>query len=74
MTVYEKLLQQPKKLEGSIAIELFLQNCSELGHLGEMSVAMNERLRRVEHLADFIQNNPITKSLRYLRKQLKSLV
>jgi len=74
MTVYEKLLQQPKKLEGSIAIELFLQNCSELGHLGEMSVAMNERLRRVEHLADFIKNNPITKSLRYLRKQLKSLV
>lgn len=68
MTVYEKLLHQPKKPAGSIAIELFLQNCAELGHLGEMSVVMNERLRRVEHLADFIQNNPITKSLRYLRK------
>jgi glycosyltransferase involved in cell wall biosynthesis len=73
MAVYEKLLQRPKKLEGSIAIELFLQNCAELGHLGKMNVEMNDRLLRVEHLADFIQNNPITKSLRYLRKQLKSL-
>jgi glycosyltransferase involved in cell wall biosynthesis len=68
MTVYEKLLQQPNKIAGSIAIELFVQNCVELGHLGEMYVVMNERLKRVEHLADFIQNNPISKSLRYLRK------
>ena len=71
MAVYEKLLQQPKKPAGSIAVELFLQNCTELAHLGKMTVEMNERLRRVEHLADFIQNNPVSKSLRYLRKQLK---
>jgi glycosyltransferase involved in cell wall biosynthesis len=72
MTVYEKLLQQPKKPAGSIAIELFLQNCTEIAHIGKMNVEMNERLRRVEHLADFIQYNPIAKCLRSLRKQLKS--
>ena len=71
MTVYEKLLQQPKKPAGSIAVELFLQNSTELAHIGKMNVEMNERLRRVEHLADFIQNNPIYKSLRYISKQLK---
>lgn len=71
MTVYEKLLNQPKKLAGAIGIELFLQNCTELGHLGKMTVDMNERLRRVEHLADFIQNNPISKCLRYFLKRFK---
>jgi glycosyltransferase involved in cell wall biosynthesis len=71
MTIYEKLLQQPKKPAGSIGIELFLQNCTELAHLGKMNIDMNERLRRVEHLADFIQNNPVSKCLRYFRKQLK---
>ena len=71
MTVYEKLLNQPKKLAGSIGIELFLQNCTELGHLGKLTVEMNERLRRVEHLADFIQNNPISKCLRYFFKRFK---
>lgn len=71
MTVYEKILQQPKKPAGSIAVELFLQNCTELAHIGKMNVEMNERLRRVEHLADFIQYNPVAKCLRYFRKQLK---
>jgi glycosyltransferase involved in cell wall biosynthesis len=71
MTVYEKILQQPKKKAGSIGIELFLQNCTELAHIGKMNVEMNERLRRVEHLADFIQYNPVAKCLRYLRKRLK---
>ena len=71
MTVYEKLLQQPKKPAGSIAIELFLQNCTEIAYIGKMNVEMNERLRRVEHLADFIQYNPVAKFLRYFRKQLR---
>jgi len=71
MAVYEKLLQQPKKPAGSIGIELFLQNCTELAHLGKMNIDINERLRRVEHLADFIQNNPVSKCLRYFRKHLK---
>jgi glycosyltransferase involved in cell wall biosynthesis len=71
MTVYEKILQQPEKPAGSIAVELFLQNCTELAHIGKLNVEMNERLRRVEHLADFIQYNPIAKCLRYFRKQLK---
>jgi glycosyltransferase involved in cell wall biosynthesis len=71
MTVYEKLLLQPKKPAGSIAIELFLQNCTELAHLGKMNIDMNARLRRVEHLADFIQNNPVSKCLRYFRKHLE---
>ena len=69
MTVYEKLLQQPKKLAGSIALELFLQNCTEIAHIGKMNVEMNERLRRVEHLADFIQYNPVAECLRYILKQ-----
>ena len=72
MTVYEQLLEQPKKPAGSIAVELFLQNCTELGHLGKMNIDMNERLRRVEHLADFIQYNPVTKYLRQLRKLILS--
>lgn len=71
MTVYEKLLHQPKKPAGSIGIELFLQSCTELAHIGIMNVEMNERLRRIEHLADFIQYNPVAKFLRYFRKQLK---
>ena len=72
MAVYEKLLQQPKKPAGSITVELFLQNCTELAHLGKMNIDMNERLRRVEHLADFIQYNPVAKFLRYFRKHLWS--
>jgi glycosyltransferase involved in cell wall biosynthesis len=72
MTVYEQLLEQPKKPEGSIAVELFLQNCTELAHLGKMNIDMNERLRRVEHLADFIQYNPVAKFLRYFNKHLLS--
>lgn len=71
MNIYEKLLQQPKKTAGSMGIELFLQNCTELAHLGKMNMEMNERLRRVEHLADILQNNFISRSLRYFRKQLK---
>jgi glycosyltransferase involved in cell wall biosynthesis len=71
MAVYEKLLQQPKKPAGSIAVELFLQNCTEIAHLGKINIDINERLRRVEHLADFIQYNPVAKFLRYFRKQLR---
>jgi glycosyltransferase involved in cell wall biosynthesis len=71
MAVYEKLLQQPKKPAGSIAVELFLQNCTEIAHLGQMNIDINERLRRVEYLADFIQYNPVAKVLRYFRKQLR---
>jgi glycosyltransferase involved in cell wall biosynthesis len=71
MTVYEKLLQRPKKIEGSIAVELFLQNLTELAHLGKMNLEVNERLRRVEHLVDLIQNNFVSKSLRYFRKLSK---
>jgi len=70
MNVYEKLLQNPKKPAGAIGIELFLQNCTELAHLGKMNMGINERLRRIEHFFYFIDTNPVTKSLRFIRKQL----
>ncbi len=71
MHAYEKLLQQPQKPGGSIGIELFLQNCTEIGHLGKLNVEMHGRLKRVENLADIIQNNIIMKVLRYFLRRTK---
>ncbi|MDP3903740.1 MAG: glycosyltransferase family 4 protein [Methylococcaceae bacterium] len=73
MSVYENLLSRPQKIAGSFGVELFLQNCTELAHLGKMNLQMNDRLRRIEHLVAFIDTNPITQSLRFVRKQLNKL-
>jgi len=71
MKTYDTLLLLPKKTAGSITVELFIQNCKEIGYLGKKNVELENRLKRVEHLADFIQNNPLSNFFRYLRKILK---
>lgn len=70
MSVYEKILSRPSKTPGSFGIELFLQNCTELAHLGKMNLQMNDRLRRIEHVFEFIETNPFTKCFRFIRKRL----
>jgi len=65
---YENLLAMPRQSSGSIATELFIQNCRELGYLGKKNVELENRIKRLENFADLAQNNPLWKALRALRK------
>ncbi|MBL4780850.1 MAG: glycosyltransferase family 4 protein [Porticoccaceae bacterium] len=64
---YENLLALPRQSSGSMATELFIQNCRELGSLGKKNVELENRIKRLENFADLAQNNPLWKALRALR-------
>jgi len=68
MDIYNNLLSQPQKAPGSFGIELFLQNCKEIAYLGKKNIELNERPQRIEHFIDYFQYNPITNTLRYIKK------
>ncbi|NOR68308.1 MAG: glycosyltransferase [Methylomarinum sp.] len=70
MLVYEKLLSLPTNKPGSFGVELFLQNCTEVAHLGLKNIEMNDRLKKVEQLANLLLDNFMIKALRSLKKFL----
>lgn len=71
--VYLASLETPVTRNNSVGIELFLQNCTELGRIGKTNSDVLLRLKRLENLADVIQYNYISKSLRGLRKIFNKL-
>lgn len=71
MQRYQQLLLLPQKPAGSYPVEFFMQGCTEIGYLGRRNIELEKRLRRVEHLADLIQNNFLSKSLRALKHFFK---
>lgn len=56
---YDEILSQLKPTAGSYAIDLFLQAVTENGYLGKQVVQLNERVTKLEHLADKFLKNPI---------------
>ena len=48
MECYVRLVSLTPKPPGSIGIELFLQNCAELGRLGNRSIELEHRLSQLE--------------------------
>jgi len=56
---YDMILSQPEPTPGSYVIDLFLQAITENGYLGKQVIQLNERIRKLEHLADRFWNNPI---------------
>ncbi|HIA08909.1 MAG TPA: glycosyltransferase family 1 protein [Chromatiaceae bacterium] len=48
MECYDRLVSLTAKPPGSIGIELFLQNCAELGRLGNRSIELEHRLSQLE--------------------------
>ena len=65
--IYHDLLLAPKLPPGSIATELFIQNCRELGYLGKKNVELENRVKRLENFVNLAQHNPVWKGLRSLR-------
>lgn len=68
---YERVLAGEPPRPGSIATDMFLQACSELGHLGIELTALRERVKRMEHLAAKLLDNPASKLLRRLRAAVR---
>ena len=72
MAVYEKLLSLPNKIPGSYGTELFLQNCTEIAHLGKKNIDLNERLKRLEHIADLFLDNFMFNLLRKIKHLIQN--
>lgn len=70
MTVYDKMMLTANK-PGAFGIELFLQNCTEVARLGKKNIELENRLRRIEHIADLIENNFLAKTLKKFRRRIK---
>ena len=68
---YDDLLAVPAARGGAIGIDLMLQCCTEFGHLGAELIAMKERLKRVEHAADLILDNPLVSAARRIRQRVQ---
>ncbi len=62
---YDDVLAEPPPRPGSIATDLFLQACTELGYLG------GRVIKRAERAADLLLDNPVASALRRLRRGRK---
>lgn len=66
--MYDYLIEQQRSSRGAYSVDLLLQAAMEIGHLGSKLTALEPRIRRAEHVADLILDNPLS---RFVRKILK---
>jgi glycosyltransferase involved in cell wall biosynthesis len=66
---YAELLGGAPPRPGSMAIQLFLQACSEFGYLGAELTALNDRVKRTERAADLIFDNPLAAVARRFKRR-----
>ena len=66
--MYEHLLAQPAPIAGSYSVDLLLQATEEYGYLGERLTALEERVKKTEHAAELLLDNPF---MRLMRRVLK---
>lgn len=67
MQLYDDALCLHPPPAGSPAVRLFINTANEIALLCKKNIEHENRLRRVENLADLAQNNPLWKALRSLR-------
>lgn len=62
--LYEQVLASPQPTTSSVTTDLFLQACTEMGHLGTREVALEARVRQLEQIASLLTDNVFTRSTR----------
>ena len=67
MEVYDEIFTTVPKRSHSLMAELYLRGLFEVGDLGLRVVALEERLRQVEHLAEAVRGNVLYKMARRVR-------
>jgi glycosyltransferase involved in cell wall biosynthesis len=68
MSVYEDALALPAPLPGAYPVDLLLQAATEIGYLGTRLTALEERVKRAEHAADLLLDNPVMRLLRKFKR------
>jgi len=68
MAVYNEALALPTPLPGSYPVDLLLQAATEIGHLGMHLTHLEERVKKTEHAAELLLDNPF---MRLMRRVLK---
>ena len=69
MDVYEEILALPAPPPGSYPIELLLQAATEIGDLGQRLTMLEERMKKTEHVAQLLFDNPAARLLRKLLRR-----
>ena len=64
---YAEVLAIERPSPGSVATELFLQACTEFGHLGAELTALKERVKRAERASSLLFDNPLASAMRRLK-------
>ena len=67
--MYEHLLAQTAPTAGSYSVDLLLQAASEYGYLGERLTALEARVKKTEHAAELLLDNPFMRLVRRVMKR-----
>jgi len=67
--MYEHLLALSPPSSGAYPVDLLLQAATEIGYLGTRLTSLEERMKKAEHAAELLLDNPLMRVLRWFKQR-----
>ncbi len=68
--MYQRLIELPLPTAGAYPVDLLLRAAAEYGYIGSRLTDLEARVKRAEHAADLLLDNPLMRAMRWLKQRV----